>query len=75
MSSSCFETGAELLRLVFGFGVEESVCAKALVVISTKNAKANLSFIFSLSPEDVVGEQTPSKTSHGLVDTTWKCFP
>ena len=36
MSSSCFETGAELLLWpVFGFGLEESVCAKTLVVIST----------------------------------------
>jgi hypothetical protein len=48
MSSSCFETGAELpWRLVFGFVGWESVCAKALVVIRTVSAIASRRFIFS----------------------------
>jgi hypothetical protein len=55
MSSSVFETGAELLwRAVFGFGFEDSVCATTLVVIRTESAKASGRFIFS--PEISVGQ-------------------
>jgi hypothetical protein len=48
MSSSVFETGAELLwRPDFGFGLADSVCATTLVAIRTESAKASGRFIFS----------------------------
>jgi hypothetical protein len=68
MSSSVFETGAELLwRAVFGFWVEVSVCATTLVVIRSESAKASGRFIFS--PEFSVGQMNYNQFANRIVET------
>src|SRR5580700_10401603 len=71
MSSSCFETGAELLRcVVFGFDVWESVCAKTLVAINTTSAEANLRFISSPERQQLGGMNLQQNGSALTLDTT-----